>query len=613
MKLLIPFIEHKAYRMRINAIRMTTRAGSGHVTSALSAADIVAALFFSAMKFDPQNSQNPDNDRFVLSKGHASPVLYAVWKELGLLTEKELMKYRTFGSVLEGHPTPAFEGAEVATGSLGIGLSAGLGMALAARMDKRKYHTWVLMGDGEIAEGSVWEAAQLASYYKVSNLTAIVDINGLGQANKTMEDIKKYKAMWQAFGWKVFVVDGHDIEALCRMYEKVRRVKQQPCVILAHTIKGKGVALVQDKMGWHGKAFTSEQETQALQQLARAYRHAATYKNQLHWKAQLPEVVKVKEIADKQIVAPTYKKGELVATRYAYGQALAALGTAQADVVALDGEVKNSTYAELFEKKHPKRFIECFIAEQNMVSMAVGLSARGKTVFCSTFACFFTRAFDQLRMAAIGSSKLTLVGSHAGVSIGQDGPSQMGLEDIAMFRTLPHSVVVHPCDAVSTGKLVEALSNYEGVSYLRTLRPKTPVLYDTNEQFSIGGCKVLRAYDNAVACIVATGYPVFEALKAHDALLKKNIHVSVIDLYSIKPLDRETVLRVARKSGHRIITVEDHYPAGGMGEAVTAALRNEKLEITCLAVTKLPHSGSTEELYAYEGINAAAIEKAVRS
>lgn len=607
------FLANKAYHMRVNSVLMTTKVGSGHFTSSLSCADLVSALFFSGMRFDPQDPQNPDNDRFILSKGHASPILYAVWRELGVISKQELQAYRTFESVLGGHPAPKFDRVEVATGSLGIGLSAGLGMCLAARLDKRSYHTWVLMGDGELAEGSVWEAAQLAAHYKAANLTAIVDVNAWGQAGKTLyaHHMDRLKAMWKAFGWQVITVDGHDIPAVCRAYRTARAHQGEPTVILARTIKGKGVTLVQDKPGWHGKSLSVDQEQTALKQLARIY-HKDIPTPTYTWHPHLPKHHERKLPATQPLALPSYTLGERRATRYAYGQALAALGTADARVVSLDGEVKNSTFAQLFEEKHPARFFECFIAEQNMVSMAVGLSRRGKKVFCSTFACFFTRAFDQLRMAAIGEANIALVGSHAGVSIGADGPSQMGLEDIAMIRALPGSVVLHPCDAVSTWKLVGAMNNYTGISYLRTLRPQTPVIYPNEEVFEIGGCKVLRFYEDADACVVTAGYPVFEALKAHDALLKKNIRISVIDLYSIKPLDAQTVIAVGRTAHGRIITVEDHYPTGGLGEAVTSVLCNEGFQITSLSVKNLPHSGTPEELYAYEGINAAAIERAVR-
>ncbi len=626
MKNVEKFLAHKAYCMRVSSVLATTEAGSGHPTSALSAADLVSALFFYAMRYDPKNPHNKNNDRFILSKGHAAPVLYAVWKELGILSEEELLGLRTLESVLEGHPTPRFSRSEAATGSLGQGLSIGLGMSLAARLDNLDFRTYVLLGDSEVSEGSVWEAAGLAAYYKVDALTALIDVNRLGQTGQTMEgyDLEHYARKFTAFGWKTITVDGHNISEIMRALDEAKKIKGQPTVIIAKTVKGYGIDFAQDKNGFHGKSFSREELPKVLESLASTFKEAAAYAEQESWMPQLPTEVKnsgkhndnEREKNTEKIVMPqpSYKKGEEIPTRKAYGQALTALGSVAQDVVSLDGEVKNSTFSELFEAEHPKRFFECFIAEQNMVGMGVGFSARGKIPFISTFACFFTRAYDQIRMAAIGQSTIKLVGSHAGVSIGQDGPSQMGLEDIAIFRAVPNSVVLYPCDAVSTWKLVGEMSNYKnGISYLRTTRAATPVIYDNEEQFMIGGCKVLKENKQGnAACIIAAGITVVEALKAYEILKKEGIEVAVIDLYSIKPLDTKTLRDLVLQSHKRVVTVEDHYLEGGLGQAVAYELRNSEIKIECLAVTKMPCSGKPDELMAYEEIDARAIVERVK-
>jgi transketolase len=488
-------------------------------------------------------------------------------------------------------------------------------MAYAAKMDKRSYKTYVLLGDSEVAEGSVWEAAELAAFYKLDNLIGILDCNRLGQSTPTMSahDVGAYERKFQAFGWHTLVVDGHDVVALCAAYDDARTYTGKPTMIIAKTIKGYGVEHAQNKEGFHGKAFQGKEEQQALHELHDMFAASSGQQGTYTWKPKLPQAEKLSVRSAVKLPQPTYKKGEVVATRKAYGQALALLGDYDTTVVALDAEVKNSTYADIFEKKHKDRFVQCFIAEQNMVGMAVGMSARGKVPFASTFACFFSRAYDQIRMAAIGRVPLRLVGSHAGVSIGQDGPSQMGLEDIAMMRALVGSAVLYPSDAVSTHALVGLMANYaDGISYLRTTRAETPVLYDNNEPFVLGGCKVLKqSAGKDVACVIAAGITVHEALKAYTLLQAQGISVAVIDLYSVKPLDYTTVLKVAHASGKRVITVEDHYLEGGLGQAVTYALRNDGMTITCLAVTNMPRSGKPEELMAYEEIDAAAIVKAV--
>ncbi|HSC24736.1 MAG TPA: transketolase [Candidatus Babeliales bacterium] len=616
---LIEFIEHKAYCLRRWSIIAPAQAGSGHTTSCLSAADIVAVLFFYAMRYDPYHYTNPDNDRFILSKGHAAPLLYAAWRELGLLTDKDMLSYRKINSPLEGHPTKRFAYAETATGSLGIGLSVGVGIALCAKLDKRDYRTYVVMGDSESSEGSVWEAVQLAVHYKLDNLICFIDVNNLGQSTETMLDynINRYVAICQSFGWHVFEVDGHSIKSLIDVIGKTHHVVDKPIMIIAKTIKGYGVDFAAALQGFHGKAFTGDQEEKALGQLQHNFPQAVHYSSDNdEWHVERPHPKALAYTGATTIIimeSSEYTKGEMIATRKAYGTALALLGDVCDAVVSLDAEVKNSTYAEIFESIHPDRFFQCFIAEQNMVGMGVGFDCRGRIPFISTFSSFFSRAHDQIRMAAIGNAALRLVGSHCGVSIGQDGPSQMGLEDIAMMRCLPNSIVLYPSDAVSTHKLVEQMARYgDGISYLRTTRMATPVLYDNDELFPIGGCKVVRQSQNDVACIIAAGITLHESLKAYAILAQKNIFISVIDLYSIKPLDVATIVSVAHASKNKIITVEDHYPEGGIGETIVSALRNENFTIHSLAVVRLPRSGSPEELLTMEGIDVAAIVRAVQ-
>lgn len=639
-------LEQKAYNMRANALRMTTQAGSGHPTSALSAADLVAALFFYGMGYNPHNPHNPENDRFILSKGHASPILYAAWKEVGILSDKDLQGYREFDSVLEGHPTMRFEHTEAATGSLGIGLSIGAGMALYAKMFKKKYRTFVLLGDSEITEGSVWEAAEVAAFYKLDNLVALLDCNRLGQSTETIHGhhLDRYAAKFEAFGWKTIKVDGHDMMQIMHALDKAQEADDHPTIILAKTVKGYGVEEAENKEGFHGKAFKKEELPAILKRLKERFADVEAEKLSKDilfeegrygaWQKQfgkqeyrnmtsIPDDIINNEKTEEQesngcliteLKDPHYELGEMMPTRKAYGQALTDLGRVCDRVVSLDAEVKNSTFAELFEEKFPDRFVQCFIAEQNMISMGVGFELRGAVPFISTFASFFSRAFDQIRMAAIGQSNVRLVGSHAGVSIGQDGPSQMGLEDIALMRSLPGSIVLYPCDAVSTHRLVGQMAEYnQGISYLRTTRMATPVMYDLSQDFFIGGCHVLKKSDQDKVCVIGAGVTLFEALKAHDMLKKDGISISVIDLYSIKPIDAKTILECARASGNRIITVEDHYLEGGLGQAVAYEVRNTDINITCLAVTKLPRSGTPEELLAFEGIDADAIVKAVKS
>ena len=620
MNKLKKFLEKKAYNMRLSSLIMTSLAGSGHPTSCLSAADIVSALFFYAMRYDPDCPIHPNNDRFILSKGHAAPLLYAAWKEVGVISDEELKTYRNIDSPLEGHPTMRFEYTEAATGALGIGLSIGVGMALAARLDNLDYKTYVLLGDSEVSEGAVWEAAQLAHFYKLNNLIAILDCNRLGQSTETMHGyhVKRYKEKFEAFGFKTIVIDGHDMIQVMEALDKAKESNDLPVIIIAKTIKGYGAKRVENKLGFHGKAFAKEDLNEIFADFETEFATIARFDETTYdFKPQLPPKPSFEYEANicssLTLPTPSYKKGDEIPTRKVYGQAIAKLGTICKSVVSLDAEVKNSTFAEIFEKANPDRFFQCFIAEQNMVGMAIGFDRRGKIPFSSTFGAFMTRAHDQIRMAAVGQNRLRLVGSHAGVSIGQDGPSQMGLEDIAMMRCLPKSIVLYPCDAVSTYKLVEQMSHYsEGISYLRTTRMKTPVVYDNSEDFPIGGCKVLKQNDYDKVCVVAAGVTVFEALKAYEKLQEGGITISVIDLYSIKPLDVDTLVRLGKKSGNRIITVEDHYLEGGMGEAVSSALVNSPIVVHCLAVKSLPCSGKPHELLEFAEIDYAAISRLVK-
>ena len=621
MKEEIQFLEHIAYQLRRDSILATTQAGSGHPTSCLSAADIVAALFFYAMTFDPKNHENLDNDRFILSKGHAAPLFYAVCKQLGVISHQELMTLRQFDSRLEGHPTPQFMYNEAATGSLGQGLSIGLGMAYVAKMDKRDFKTYVLMGDSEITEGSIWEAAQLASHYHLNNLIGIVDVNGLGQSTQTIDDyhLDVMAHKFTAFGWHALIVDGHDISDIVSAFDKIPdylKNNSKPVVLLAKTIKGYPITRVQGKEGFHGKLFLLEELENVLHELQEKFPQAANYHSSYVWHPHIPErkmVIKQDKDVIQSLPDPLYQKSKSIATRKAFGQALVQLGKVNDHVVSLDAEVKNSTYADMFEDAFPKKFIQCFIAEQNMIGMGIGMASRGKIPFISTFASFFTRAFDQIRMAAIGRSPLRLVGSHAGVSIGEDGPSQMGLEDIAMMRVIPDSIVLYPADAVTTYKLVEQMANYHtGISYLRTTRMETPVIYDNNEEFKIGGCKILRCSEFDAVCVIGAGVTLFEALKAYNHLKEQGVYISVIDLYSIKPLDRDAIIACARLSSCKIITVEDHYAQGGISEAVRSALSGTDIEIASLAITSIPRSGKPFELLAFYKIDAHAIVEMVQ-
>jgi transketolase len=605
----IELLKGIANQLRIHSITSTTAAGSGHPTSCCSAADVVATLFFGHMRYDAKNPHYYNNDRFILSKGHAAPLLYAAWAETGLFPASELLKLRQFGSDFEGHPTPRLPFVDVATGSLGQGLSVGAGMALAARLDNLNYNTYVLLGDGEIAEGSVWEAASFAGVYKLNNLIAIVDDNRLGQSQATAfgHDIGVYRKRFEAFGWRVEDVDGHDIEEILEVLSGVG-LNDQPLCILAKTYKGAGVSFLQDKDGWHGKPLNQEEAAKAVAELQPSSKSGIGVP--IPAPAQLPAPNNAAPAGYPPI---NYKPGDLVATREAYGTALARIGEVDPRIVAMDGDTKNSTFAETFFKKFPNRFTECFIAEQNMVGVATGFGVRGKVPFASTFACFFTRAYDQIRVAGISQANLKLVGSHVGVSIGEDGPSQMALEDIAMMRAVVGSVVLYPSDAVSTEKLLEQMAQKNGICFLRTSRPKTPVIYGNDEKFPIGGAKVVRQNAGDKATVVAAGVTLHEALKAADTLKAEGIGITVIDAYSIKPLGRDVIKAAAQKTGNTVITVEDHYLEGGLGDAVAGELSADGIKVHKLAVTSLPRSGKPAELLAHFGIDAAGIVKQVKS
>jgi transketolase len=595
--------------IRYYILAATTEAGSGHPTSSLSATELMTALLFGGFfRFDVDRPEHPNNDRLIFSKGHASPLFYALWTAAGKLPGEELIKtYRKFGSPLEGHPTVSFPYTEAATGSLGQGLSIGLGMALNAKyLDKLPYLTYVLLGDSEMAEGSQWEAIQLAAHYELDNLVGILDVNRLGQRGETMygHDLQAYEQRLAAFGWETILVDGHNFAEILPAYQQAALVSGKPVMIIARTIKGKGVSFLEDKNGWHGKTLNREEYERALPELGPV---------DLSVRGEIPKPHDQKPLAP-QPQNPgllSYPPDKPVATRTAYGNALKRLYPEFPWIVSLDAEVSNSTMAEIFKKAFPERFFEMYIAEQNMVGMGLGLARRGKIPFVSTFAAFFSRAFDQIRMCQYSDPDLKFVGSHAGVSIGEDGPSQMALEDLAMFRAVLSSVVLYPCDAVSTEKLVEAAARNHGIVYLRTTRKATPIIYGPEERFVIGGSKILRSSDEDRATVITAGLTVFEALTAYEELQKEGIALRVIDLYSIKPLDLATLQDAARVT-KMLITVEDHYPEGGLGEAVLSALASSPYPVHCLAVRRKPKSGKPEELLDYEEISAGAIIRKVK-
>ena len=616
--LLIPALKNIATRLRIDSVRATTEAASGHPTSCMSMADLTAALFFAEMRFDPKDPKNPQSDRFVLSKGHAAPILYSAWAEAGAFDRAELMKLRQIGSDLEGHPTPRLNFVDVATGSLGQGICAAIGTALNARRIASDYRTYVLLGDGESAEGSVWEAANVAALDKLDNLCGITDVNALGQSRPTMwqHDMGQFERRWKAFGWHAIVIDGHDLTQILDAFAEARSTKGQPTMILARTEKGKGVSFVEGKDGWHGRPFKKGDELdRAIAELEKQFVTAADSGPAANLAAEIPKPPSKTSavFTPKPVAAPAYALGDLVATREAFGTALAKLGESDARIVALDADVKNSTFSDRFEKVAPERFYQNFIAEQVMIGAAMGLAARGAIPFPSTFACFLSRAADFVRMAAISNVDVKLTGSHAGVSIGEDGPSQMALEDLALYRAEPNCTVLYPCDAVSAERLLALMAYHPGPAYMRTSRPKTPVIYATDETFAIGGLKVLRESAADVATVIGAGITVFEALKAYDQLKAAGTAIRVIDLYSLQPIDKAGLVAAGRATGGRLITVEDHYAAGGVGDAVAEAVADAGFTVRRLAVREIPRSGKPEELVERFGISAKHIVETVKA
>jgi transketolase len=601
-----------AQQLRVDSIRSSSGAGSGHPTSSMSAADLLAVLMSKYLRYDFDDPENPNNDHLIFSKGHASPLLYSVYKAAGAISDEELLTFREFHSRLQGHPTPQIPWVDVATGSLGQGLPIGVGVALAGKyLDKLPYHVWVRCGDSEMAEGSMWEAFQHAAYYKLDNLTAILDMNRLGQTRETMDGWHgdHYAARAEAFGWHAIQIDGHDPEEIDRAYAEALDHADQPTLIIAKTKKGRGVSFLEDVDGMHGKPVPEDEVQAALDELGDV--------DDLLVDVRKPDPSQGENFTPGltgELNLPTWEVGDEEATRGAYGAALKALGGAREDVVALDGEVSNSTKSEEFAKEYPDRYFEMFIAEQQMVSAAVGMSVRHRVPFASSFAAFLSRAYDFIRMAAISRANIRLSGSHAGVSIGEDGPSQMALEDLAMMRAVHGSTVLQPCDANQTAKLVAEMADKEGIVFLRTLRPKTPVIYDAAEDFAIGGSRTVRSSDDDAVTVVASGITLHEATKAADELQESGIAVRVIDAYSIKPIDGDTIRAAARATGGNVVAVEDHWPQGGLGEAVLSALSEEPdvLHFEHLAVEIMPGSGSSAELMDAAGISANHIVDAVR-
>jgi transketolase len=594
-----------ADRLRIHSLRMTTASGSGHPTTCLSAAELAACLFFGEMRWNTKDPRDPASDEFVLSKGHAAPLLWAAYAEAGVIPLGSLLELRKISSDLEGHPTPRMNWVKAATGSLGQGLSVGVGMALAQRLDKSPARTFVLLGDGECAEGQVWEAANSASYWKLRNLCAVIDVNRLGQSDPTMHqhDLAALARKFRAFGWDAVVIDGHKVEKILGALKDAGK-GGKPTAILAKTLKGKGVSFIEDKNGWHGKPLKADELARALEEIgclpdvdARKFVHKPK------------PFRKKKSAASFDFPRTAYK--DKTATRLAYGNALLSLGQVNPSVVAVDGDVKNSTYADKFFETFPARSFQAFIAEQNMVGVGMGLATKGYIPFIATFAAFLTRAHDQIRMAGYSFSNIKLCGSHVGVSIGEDGPSQMGLEDLAMFRPIPGCVVLYPSDAVSSEACVAAVAAHQGLAYIRTSRPATPVLYAPGETFPIGGSKVLRKGEGDAVTVIAAGITVHEALKACDGLKKGGLGIRVIDAYSVEPLDKETIAREVAETGGRAVVVEDHYAGGGLGDAVAQALAG-RAALKHLCIRELPRSGKPDELLERYGISASHIAQAAR-
>ena len=600
-----------AQQLRIDSIRCTTAAGSGHPSSSMSAADLMAVLMAKYLRYDFDNPTNPNNDHLIFSKGHAAPLLYSMYKAAGAIKDDELLSLRKFGSRLEGHPVPEIlPWVDVATGSLGQGLPMGVGMALDGKyLDKLGFRVWVLMGDSETAEGSIWEAMNTASYYKLDNMIGIIDVNRLGQRGETELgwNTRAYAERVRSFGCHAIEVDGHNLEEIDKAYTEALNTKGQPTVIVARTEKGHGLTWLANAPGWHGKPLPADKEADAIKELGGQKNIVIQVQKPSNDKPQRFSVP-----SEGKFECPVYSKP--IATREAYGDALKALGASNGDVVALDAEVSNSTYSEKFGDAFKERFFEMFIAEQQMVGAAIGLSTRKKIVFASTFAAFFSRAYDFIRMGAISRANVRLAGSHAGVSIGQDGPSQMALEDLSMMRSVYGSTVFYPSDGTSTAHLVQKMSTIPGMSYMRTTREKTPILYDAKETFEAGGSKVLRKSGADKATLIAAGITLHESLKAYDELKAAGIEVRVIDLYSVKPVDVKTLTAAAKETG-LLVVVEDHWPEGGMGDAVLDAFANTGAalpKVIKVAVRSMPGSGTPEELLDAAGISAKHIVETVK-
>lgn len=610
-------LEQLSKLVRYFILKSTTAAGSGHPTSSMSATDIMVQLMFGGFfKAELDNPQNPNNDRLIFSKGHASPLFYSLYTAAGHVTEEELMTLRKKGSRLEGHPTMAFPYTEAGTGSLGQGLSIGVGQALNAKLDNLNYRTFVLMGDSEMAEGSVWEALASASFYKLNNLVAIVDVNRLGQRGETMygHHTEVYEERLKAFGWDTQVIDGHNFEEIESAFKHAEQSHDKPFAIIAKTLKGKGVSFIEDKDNWHGKALNAEELELALKELGEVDKN-------LRGEVGTPEPVVSNQYPVASVGSITYNSETKISTRKAYGEALVRVAPAFPEMVVLDAEVSNSTYADIYKKAHGERFFEMYIAEQNMVGIGQGFSARGKIPFVSTFAAFFTRAADQIRMSQYGNGNIKFVGSHSGVSIGEDGASQMALEDISLFRAVLNSVVLYPSDGVSTHKLVELAAKHKGNVYIRTTRMDAPILYPADEEFVIGGSKTLKSSDSDVVTVIGAGVTLHEALKAYEELKKEGINIRVVDLYSVKPLDAE-MLKKAVEETKAIITVEDHHHEGGIGEAVMSVFHSLPLSgegkgggcvLKSLAVSKMPMSAKPQELLDYEEISSASIVSKIKA
>lgn len=606
-------LQDLAHKLRIHSVNMTTASKSGHPTSCSSMAEVMSVLFYRVMRYSVAEPKHPANDRFILSKGHAAPILYAAWAEAGLFPASDLMNLRKIDSDLEGHPTPRLNFIDVATGSLGQGLSVACGMAYAAKhFDKASYRTYCLMGDGESMEGNIWEALNFAGFYKLNNLCAIIDVNRLGQSDPAplQHDMEVYKKRLESFGFHAIVVDGHDIPELCKAFAEAESVTDKPTCLIAKTFKGKYFPDIENLMNWHGKALGDK--------TAGVVAHVQSLmKNPGVTPSCIAPPVLDCPASDIRGVAlsspPAYELGQSLATRQAYGSALAKLAKGNTRVVALDGDMKNSTFSQEMLKVDPERYIECFICEQNMLGVGIGVACRDRTVaFASTFAAFLTRGFDNLRMGVISQTNLNVVGSHCGVSIGEDGPSQMALEDIAMFRSLPGCTVFYPSDAVSCERAVELAANTRGICFVRVSRPATKVIYANDEPFQIGKAKIVRSSASDTALVVASGVTLYEALKAADLLAAKGVNIRVMDPFTIKPLDVAAVREHAAACGGRVVTVEDHYPEGGIGDAVLDAVADcRNVVVKKLAVNAVPRSGPPMDLLEMFGISASSIVRAV--